>query len=172
MGAEVRRLAAGAAAGELAALAEILVDCVAGGASVGFLDGLTPERAAAWWREAARESDRDGRAILVARDADGRACGVVMVIPARMENQPHRADVAKLLVHRRARRAGVGAALMRAAEREARAMGRSVLTLDTASAEAARLYERLGWTRAGVFPDYALLPDGSLCDTVLYYKRI
>ena len=172
MGGEVQRLAAGEAAGELPALAEILVDCVAGGASVGFLDGLSRERAAAGWSEVARESERDGRAILVARGAHGRACGVVLVIPARMENQPHRADVAKLLVHRRARRTGVGEALMRAAEREARAMGRSVLTLDTATAEAARLYERLGWTRAGVFPDYALMPDGSLCDTILYFKRI
>jgi ribosomal protein S18 acetylase RimI-like enzyme len=172
MGAPVRRLAANEVAVELAALADLLVDCVAGGASVGFLDGLTAERALAWWSDVARESERDGRAILVARGADGRTCGVVLVIPARMENQPHRADVSKLLVHRSARRTGVGEALMRAAEREARAMGRTVLTLDTATPEAARLYERLGWTRAGVFPDYALLPDGSLCDTVLYYKRI
>jgi ribosomal protein S18 acetylase RimI-like enzyme len=172
MTAEVRRLLAGEAAGELEALAEVLVDCVAGGASVGFLEGLTAERAAAWWSEAARESERDGRSILVARGADGRACGVVLVIPARMENQPHRADVSKLLVHRSARRAGVGEALMRAAEREARGMGRTVLTLDTATPAAARLYERLGWTRAGVFPDYALMPDGSLCDTILYYKRL
>jgi ribosomal protein S18 acetylase RimI-like enzyme len=172
MATEVRRLLAGDAAGELAALAGLLVDCVAGGASVGFLDGLTAERAAEWWSEVARESERDGRAILVARGADGRACGVVLVIPARMENQPHRADVSKLLVHRSARRAGVGEALMRAAEREARGMGRTVLTLDTATPEAARLYERLGWTRAGVFPDYALMPDGALCDTILYYKRI
>jgi GNAT superfamily N-acetyltransferase len=112
-----------------------------------------------------------GRVLIVARDAGG-IVGTVQVIPASPENQPHRADVAKMLVHRRARRRGIGAALMHAAEEAARAAGKTLLVLDTASADAERLYARLGWTFVGVIPDYALWPQGGLCSTNLYYRKL
>jgi ribosomal protein S18 acetylase RimI-like enzyme len=96
----------------------------------------------------------------------------VQLILDQPENQPHRADLAKMLVHRRARRLGWGEVLMRAAEREAQAAGRRLLVLDTASEEAARLYARLGWQRCGVIPDYALLPHGGPCDTTVFYRRL
>jgi GNAT superfamily N-acetyltransferase len=96
----------------------------------------------------------------------------VQVVLAQPENQPHRADLSKMLVHRHARRRGVGAALMRAAEEAARAAGKTLLVLDTASGEAERLYERAGWTRVGVVPGFALWPDGRPCDTTYFYKRI
>lgn len=109
--------------------------------------------------------------VLVARDAVG-ILGTVQVVLEQPENQPHRADVAKMLVHRRARRRGIGAALMRAAEERARAAGKTLLVLDTASPDAERLYTRLGWTRVGIIPDYALRPHGGLCSTSIYYRKI
>jgi GNAT superfamily N-acetyltransferase len=109
--------------------------------------------------------------LLVAEDERG-IVGTVQLVPAEPDNQPHRADVAKMLVHRRARRQGVGAALLEAAERSARTLGRTLLVLDTASADAERLYERRGWVRVGTVPGYALLPDGGLCDTVFYYREL
>jgi ribosomal protein S18 acetylase RimI-like enzyme len=111
------------------------------------------------------------RALLVAEDARG-LCGTVQLIFDLPENQPHRADLAKLLVQRRARRPGLGAALMRAAEAAARECGKTLLVLDTASGEAERLYERLGWVRVGVIPGYALLPHGGLCGTTVYYRNL
>jgi GNAT superfamily N-acetyltransferase len=154
------------------ALGLVLADCVAGGASVSFMAGLTPERAAAFWRKEAEDARSDGRAIIVAEDDSG-VIGVVQMIPAWPENQPHRADVAKMLVHRRARRKGVAAALLHAAEDAARRMRKTLLTLDTfTGTDADRLYARLGWTRAGAIPDYALGPDGKLAETTLFYKRI
>jgi GNAT superfamily N-acetyltransferase len=111
------------------------------------------------------------RTLIVAEDEQGIA-GTVQLITDMPENQPHRADVAKLLVHRRARGAGIGRRLMEAVEDAARGQGRRVLVLDTASDTAERLYERLGWQRVGVVPDYALLPDGALCQTVFYYKHV
>jgi GNAT superfamily N-acetyltransferase len=104
--------------------------------------------------------------------ADGAIVGTVLVAFAQPENQPHRADIAKMLVHRRARRRGAGALLMQAAEAAARAAGKTMLVLDTASPEAERLYTRAGWARVGVVPDYALMPDGALCDTTFFYKRL
>jgi GNAT superfamily N-acetyltransferase len=92
------------------------------------------------------------------------------VITDQPENQPHRGDLAKMLVHRRARRLGVGAALLGAAEAGARAAGKTLLVLDTASDDAERLYERGGWQRCGVIPGYALLPDGPPCATTYYFK--
>ena len=109
------------------------------------------------------------RALFVAGDAKG-IVGTVQLILAQPDNQTHRADVAKMLVHRRARRQGLGAALMQAAEDAARACGKTLLVLDTASDDAERLYTRQGWQRVGVIPGYALLPTGEPCDTTYFYK--
>ncbi|SKA20736.1 Acetyltransferase (GNAT) domain-containing protein [Enhydrobacter aerosaccus] len=153
-------------------LAHVLVDCVEGGASVSFMLPLSLDRAASFWRGLAQDIDAGRRILLVAEDAEGIA-GTVQLVPAQTENQPHRADVAKMLVHRRARKRGVGAALMRVAEQEARAAGKTLLVLDTATgSDAERLYARLGWERAGSVPDYALWPDGGLCSTTFYYRRL
>lgn len=156
---------------ELAQLAEVLLDCVAGGASVSFMQPLSRHRALAFWRGVAAEVAGGARALLVAADAEG-ICGTVQLVLAQPENQPHRSDVSKLLVHRRARGRGVGEALMRAAEDQARALGKTLLVLDTASDSAERLYQRLGWVRVGRIPGYALLPQGGLCDTVLFYREL
>ena len=166
----IRRLATPEAQEAASALADVLVDCVAGGASVSFMAGLTHEEAVVFWRgEAAAD---DGRAILVAEDETG-IFGVVQVVPAWPPNQPHRADIAKLLVHRRARGQGAAEALMAAAEATAREMNRTVLVLDTVTGGAAeRLYEKRGWTRVGVIPDFALMPDGALCATTVFYKAL
>jgi GNAT superfamily N-acetyltransferase len=167
----VRRLSAPTEA-ELEGLARVLTDCVEGGASVSFMLPLAPERALAFWRRVAAEVESGGRILLVAEDAAG-ILGTVQVVFAASENQPHRADIAKMLVHRRARRRGVGAALMRAAEAAAREAGKTVLVLDTVTgSDAARLYARLGWIAAGDIPDYALWPQGGLCSTTYFYRRL
>ncbi|MBL8897326.1 MAG: GNAT family N-acetyltransferase [Planctomycetes bacterium] len=166
----IRRLLAPSEA-ELRGLAEVLVDCVAGGASVSFLAPLESERALAFWRRIAEDVRRGARALLVAEDASG-ILGTAQLVLDLPENQPHRADLAKMLVHRRARRRGIGDALLRAAETWARELGRTILVLDTASADAERLYERNGWQRVGVVPDYALLPNGELCATVFFYRDL
>jgi ribosomal protein S18 acetylase RimI-like enzyme len=114
-----------------------------------------------------------GRRLLLAAFADGVMVGTVQLVPATQPNQPHRADVAKLLVHRSARRRGVARRLMEHLEVEARALGRTLLVLDTVTGEAAeRLYDRLGWTRVGVIPGFALYPDGRRCDTTVFWKRL
>jgi ribosomal protein S18 acetylase RimI-like enzyme len=153
------------------ALTDLLIDCVDGGASVSFMQPLTRERALAFWRRVGESAARGERVLLVAEDASG-VVGTVQVILDQPENQPHRADVAKMLVHRCARRRGWGEKLMRAAEREAQAAGKTLLVLDTASADAERLYARLGWQRCGVIPGYALLPQGGLCDTTYFYRQL
>lgn len=155
----------------LAGLAALLLDAVEGGASVSFMAPLTLERALAFWRRIGESVARGERALLVAED-DAGICGTVHLVLDQPENQPHRADLSKLLVHRRVRRQGVGEALMRAADPLAQACGKSLLVLDTASADAMRLYERLGWVRCGEIPGYALLPQGGLCATVLYYRAL
>jgi len=152
-------------------LATVLIDCVEGGASVSFMHPLSRERALAFWRRVAQGVAADERALIVAEDARG-LCGTVQLVLDQPENQPHRAELSKMLVHRRARRRGLGAALMRAAEAAARDCGKTLLVLDTANDEAERLYERLGWTRVGVIPDYALLPQGGLCGTTVYYRNL
>jgi GNAT superfamily N-acetyltransferase len=156
---------------EIRQLALLLIDCVAGGASVSFMSPLSHEKASAFWRRAAAATARGERALLVAEDING-VIGTAQLVLDLPENQPHRADLSKMLVHRRARRRGVGAAVLRAAEELGRELGKSVLVLDTASSDAARLYLRLGWTRVGVVPDYALLPGGGFCDTTFFYRRI
>lgn len=154
-------------------LAQVLCDCVDGGASVSFMHPLSTARAAGFWRGVAAGVARGERALLVAEDAEGEIVGTVQLVLAQPENQPHRADVAKMLVHRRARRQGVAAALMRAVEREAAAEARSLLVLDTVTGgDAERLYERLGWQRCGVIPGYALWPNGGLCATTVFFKPI
>ena len=157
---------------QLADLAAIAIDCVEGDASVGFMHPLTPERALAFWRNVAPAVASGERALFAVEDAHG-LCGTVQLVLAQPENQPHRADVTKMLVHRRARRRGVGAALLRAAETEARACGKSLLVLDTVTASAgARLYERLGWQRVGEIPGYALMPRGGLVGTTVYFREL
>lgn len=166
----IRRLAPAEAIEAASALADVMLDCVAGGASIGFMADTSREEATAFWRGQAQAGD--GRAILVAEDDQG-ILGVVEVIPAWQPNQPHRADIAKMLVHRRARRRGVGEALMRAAEAAAREMGRTLLVLDTVTGDAGeRLYARVGFTPVGVIPDYALFPDGRPCATTVFYKAL
>ena len=152
-------------------LAGVLIDCVEGGASVSFMHPLPRDRAAAFWRHVGQDVAAGARALLVGEDARG-LCGTVQLVLDQPENQPHRADLSKLLVHRRARRQGLGEALMRAAEATARECGKTLLVLDTANDEAERLYERLGWERVGVIPGYALLPHGGLCGTTVYYRNL
>ncbi len=153
------------------ALAHVLIDCVEGGASVGFMLPLSEEKAIAFWRRIGREVERRARALLVAED-EGGIIGTVQVVLEQPENQPHRGDISKMLVHRRARHRGIGAALMRAAEAAARQAGKSLLVLDTASEDAERLYARLGWTLVGIIPDYALWPGGGFCPTSVYYRKL
>jgi GNAT superfamily N-acetyltransferase len=157
---------------EIVELSEVLVDCVEGGASVSFMLPLPREKARAYWRGVADSAGRGERAVLAALDAAGTIVGTVQLILNLPENQPHRADLAKMLVHRRARRQGVGAALLTAAEECAHHEGRSLLVLDTANADAKRLYERRGWQRVGVVPGFALYPDGRPCATTFYFKAL
>jgi GNAT superfamily N-acetyltransferase len=152
-------------------LADVLVDCVEGGASVSFMRPLTRERAGAFWRRVGEGVARGDRLLLVAEDAKG-IVGTVQLLLEMPENQPHRGEVAKMLVHRRARRQGLGALLMQAAEQLGRERGKTLLVLDTSSADAERLYARLGWTRLGVIPGFALLPDGEPCDTTYFYRAL
>jgi GNAT superfamily N-acetyltransferase len=153
------------------ALADVLSDCVNGGASVSFMAPYSLADASAYWRGIADTVDAGAVSVLVA-ELNGVVAGTVQVGYDVPPNQPHRGEVRKLLVHRRERNQGLGAALMRAAEREAASRGRSLLVLDTASGAAERLYERGGWIRVGVIPHYALWPTGGFCDTTIFYKRI
>jgi GNAT superfamily N-acetyltransferase len=159
------------ASSDLDDLAQLLVDAVESGAGVSFMRPLSVDAARAWWRQTLECCDP--RAVfLVARDDRG-ITGSVQLHPAWAPNQPHRADVAKLMVHRRARRRGVGRELVGAIEAHARQAGFSLLTLDTVRGDAAEtLYAAAGWQRVGVIPDYALSPDGVLCDTVVFYKKV
>lgn len=156
---------------ELNALADVLIDCVDGGASVSFMQPLTPERARAFWRHVADGVARGERELLVAED-DAGIVGTVQLVLAQPENQPHRGEVAKMLVHRRARRHGLGALLMKGVEQRARDHGKTLLVLDTSSPEAERLYTRCGWLRVGTIPGYALLPDGTPCGTTYFYRAL
>jgi GNAT superfamily N-acetyltransferase len=156
----------------VAALSDVLIDCVEGGASVSFMIPIHRERAMDFWRGVAEAVARGRRVLIVAEDPAG-ICGTVQLILDLPDNQPHRADLVKMLVHRRARRRGVGEALMRAAEREALACRRNLLVLDAVTGgDAARLYERLGWVRVGDIPRYALMPDGRECGTTYYYRDL
>ena len=153
-------------------LCDVLIDCVEGGASVSFMLPMTREKARAFWRKVAAGASRGDRTVVVAEDDDGTILGTAQVVNAESENQPHRADVAKMLVRRSARKRGVGEALLRAAEKAALQSGKTLLVLDTASPEAERLYAREGWQRVGEIPDYALLPDGVPCATIVFFKKL
>jgi len=158
---------------EIRGLSEVLIDCVEGGASVGFMLPMSRSKAETFWRGIAASLARGERALLAAEDAAGAIVGSVQVVWAQPENQPHRGDVAKMLVHRRVRRRGVGAALLDAAERSAAAAGRTLLVLDTVTGgDADRLYGRLGWRRCGEIPSYALWPDGAPCATTVFFKQL
>jgi GNAT superfamily N-acetyltransferase len=169
----VRRVGAGEAAACIEALADVLVDCVEGGASVSFMRPLPRAKALAFWRGVADGVERGERVLLIAADAQGTIIGTVQLISSLPDNQPHRADVAKMLVHRRARRRGVAQRLMAALDEAARAEGKTVLVLDTVTGgDAERLYARAGWQRVGSVPKYALMPDGAFCATTFFYKHL
>jgi GNAT superfamily N-acetyltransferase len=170
----IRHLSAQEAREQIDALSAVLIDCVEGGASVSFMSPLTRERADAFWQGVAEGVAEGERILLVAQeDTSGRIVGTVQIVLKQPENQPHRADIAKMLVHGQARKRGIGAALMRAAEDAARRAGKTVLVLDTVTGgDAERLYERVGWIKSGVIPNYALWPKGGFCDTTVFYKQI
>jgi GNAT superfamily N-acetyltransferase len=169
---EIRRLSASEARAQLDGLAAVLADCVAGGASVSYMAPFSHDQARDAFEVVAADVEQ-GRRLLLAAFADGRLVGTVQVILALPPNQPHRGEIAKLLVHRSARRRGIAQLLMGHAESEARAEGRTLLVLDTVTGDdAERLYTRLGWTRVGVIPGYALYPDGRTCDTTVFFKTI
>jgi ribosomal protein S18 acetylase RimI-like enzyme len=169
---EIRRLAADEVRAELDRLATVLVDCVEGGASVSYLAPFTHEQALDVFEAVAADVEQ-GRRLLVAAYSRGELVGTVQVFLATPPNQPHRGEIAKLLVHRSARRRGLAERLMERAEAEARAEGKTLLVLDAVTGDAAeRLYQRLGWTRVGVIPGYALYPDGRPCDTTVLWKTL
>ena len=167
----IRRLES-IAATELTGLCDVLIDCVEGGASVNFMWPMTRAKAEAYWRGIGDSLARRERALVIAEDERGEILGTAQAVWAPQENQPHRADISKMLVKRSARRHGVGALVLAAAENAARDAGRTLLVLDTASAEAERLYERGGWQRVGTVPRFALLPDGPYCSTVIFFKDL
>jgi len=152
-------------------LGEVLADCVAGGASVSFMLPYSRDDAAGFFRQVAASVAR-GDTVLLAARVDGRIVGTVQLGLDTPPNQPHRADLKKMLVHRSARKKGVGMALMARAEAVAKERGRTLLVLDTASGDAERLYARSGWQRVGTIPDYALWPDGELCNTTIFWKKL
>ena len=154
-------------------LSDVLIDCVEGGASVSFMLPLPRQVAVDFWHGVAQGVLRNERILLVAHTTDGQIVGTVQLITALPDNQPHRADVAKMLVSRRVRKQGVGARLLDEVDRVARAAGKTVLVLDTVTGgDAERLYERAGWQRVGDVPNYALMPDGTLCGTTFFHKQL
>ena len=153
-------------------LCNVLIDCVDGGASISFMLPMTRDKAERFWRGVVEGVANNERVLLVAQSEQGEIVGTVQVVLAQPENQPHRADISKMIVHRSARKQGIAAALMEAAEAEALREGKTVLVLDTASDDAERVYRKLGWLECGVIPDFALLPGGELCATTYFYKRI
>jgi GNAT superfamily N-acetyltransferase len=152
-------------------LSNVLVDCVEGGASVSFMLPFGRDDAAKFFEKVIASIAR-GETVLIAARHAGRIVGTVQLGLDMPPNQPHRSDIRKLLVHRSARKLGLGAALMARAEAEAKARGRTLLVLDTASGDAERLYARSGWQRVGIVPDYAMWPAGGFCDTTFFWKRI
>jgi GNAT superfamily N-acetyltransferase len=158
---------------EIQGLSDVLVDCVEGGASVSFMLPMPRAKAEAYWHSVAASIAHGERKVLAAEDAEGVMLGTVQVVLDQPENQPHRGDIAKMLVHRRARKQGVGAALLAAAERSALESGKTLLVLDTVTgSDGYRLYERHGWQRVGEIPNYALWPDGRPCATTVFYKSL
>lgn len=171
MTADVRLLSPAQVRQRIPELADVLADCVHGGASVSFMEPFSKAEAVGFFAEIA-EAAQAGERVVFAATLDGEVVGTVQLILRMPPNQPHRAEVSKMLVHRKARKNGIGMALMQAAERHAVAIGKTLITLDTASDDAERLYERLGYTSAGVIPNYALFPDGRFCATRFYWKML
>ena len=168
----VRRLEACEVKTRIAELANILLDCVAGGASVSFIADMTRDEALAFWGKVIEGVESGARILLVAEQA-GQLIGTVQVVVSGIPNQPHRSDLSKMLVHRQGRGKGIGAALLSAAEQQSLAAGWWLMVLDTVSgSEGERLYRRGGWTPVGVIPNYALWPDGTLCPTTYFYKDL
>jgi GNAT superfamily N-acetyltransferase len=171
-GVEIVSLAAPIGDTALDELADVLTDCVAGGASVNFMASFSLSEARRFF-DKVEGSVASGDTILLAATLDGRIVGTVQLGLDTPPNQPHRADVKKMLVHRSARGRGIGAALMAAVEAEASQRGRWLVVLDTVPGDNGyRLYVRSGWTQSGIIPDYALFPDGRLCDTAVFWKRL
>ena len=169
---EIVELDAAQAKAAVGELARVLADCVDGGASVSFMPPFSKADAAAFF-EGLLPDVECGDRILLGAFVESKLVGTVQIITATPPNQPHRGDVAKLLVHRSARGQGIAVWLMQSAEQHARAAGKTLLVLDTCAGGAAeRLYLRLGWTKVGVIPNYALYPDGSWCDTTVFYKNL
>jgi GNAT superfamily N-acetyltransferase len=158
---------------EIQELSDVLIDCVEGGSSVGFMLPMSRAKAEAFWHSTSASAARGERVVFAAEDAAGTIVGTVQVILDQPENQPHRGDIAKMLVHRRVRRQGVGAALLAAAESSALSAGKTLLVLDTVTgSDAERLYARQGWQRCGQIPNYALWPNGTLCATTIFFKLL
>jgi GNAT superfamily N-acetyltransferase len=169
---DIRRLAPAQAHEQVDALARVLADCVEGGASVGYMTPFSHAEARTVFEEYAREA-AEGRRIILGAFLDGELVGTAQLVVGLPPNQPHRADVARVLVHRAARRRGIARRLMEQLEQEARAEGKTLLVLDAvAGGDAARLYERLGWNAVGVIPGFAVYPDGRLCDTTFFWKTV
>jgi GNAT superfamily N-acetyltransferase len=165
----VERVTDASAAATAAALASVLIDTVASGASVGWVDPPTPEEATAWWSALFDDPDAE---TWVARDGE-RALGTITLVRAAKLNGPHRAEVIKLMVHRDARGRGIAPALMAELEEFAAASGLSLLVLDTETGSLAEsLYTRWGWQTVGGIPDYAISPSGRLGGTTIMYKRL
>jgi ribosomal protein S18 acetylase RimI-like enzyme len=169
--AEIRVLDPTEVRGHLDGLAAVVVDCVEGGASVSYLAPFSLDDARAAVEPMVAEAEA-GRRLILGAFLDGNLVGTVQVLLAFPPNQPHRGEIAKMLVHRSARNRGIGQQLMEHAEEAARAAGKTLLVLDTANGTAARLYERQGWVKVGEIPNFALYPDGAPCATVFYYKEI
>jgi GNAT superfamily N-acetyltransferase len=170
--AEIVALAAPVEDAALDQLADVLVDCVEGGASVSFMSPFSREQALGFFRKVAG-AVAAGHTVLLAAKLNGRIVGTVQLGLDTPPNQPHRADIKKMLVHRAARGRGIGALLMAEVEEEARRHRRWLLVLDTVPGENGhRLYLRAGWTQTGIVPDYALFPDGRPCDTAIMWKRL
>ena len=168
---EITELDAAGVEAAIVELAEVLADCVNGGASVNFMLPYETADAVLFFHKVVAAMQR-GEIVLLAAKLGGRIVGTVQLGLDTPPNQPHRGEVKKLLVHRAARNRGVGAALMQCIEDIAKQHGRTLLVLDTASDSAERLYERGGWQRLGTIPDYAMWPQGGLCDTIIFWKKI
>ncbi len=169
----VFRLSSREAKEQIDALSTVLIDCVEGGASVSFMHPLAPEVASDFWARSLAAADAGGRVVLGAFDQDGQLVATVTLHLDCPPNQPHRGEIAKLLVRRSARRRGLARALLERAEAEAKAAGKTLLVLDTVvGGEAEALYRTAGWVEVGVVPDYALWPDGRPVDTTVFWKRV
>jgi GNAT superfamily N-acetyltransferase len=158
-----------ATADDVPQLAEVLLDAVASGASVSFMADFSRASAESFFKRCIADQ---GRVVLAAGEGS-ELDGTAQLLLETPPNQPHRAELAKMLVHRRSRRRGVGGALFDAICAEARANGRTLLTFDSVTGDAGeRLYLSKGAVKVGVIPDYALFPDGRLCATTVFYKRL